>query len=179
MILGQKFYCYTLVILCFSCGLDRKNQRDVTFAVEGQKSSTIPLSFQEKVTNLNLIVPEFTIISFEQKKSHASTAAAGPQNPFEKISVIGASIKAPAKSTAVSRTFKEITDYNAKSKCENSLNDLSEAKSRIEQSIIICEKEFAALLNSAASVTIDSQEKTSWVRLYSDFHSARLIIHNF
>lgn len=179
MIFGQKMVCYAWVILCFSCGLERKNQRDVTFAVEGQKSSTIPLSFQEKVKNLNLIVPEFTIISFEQKKSQAGTASASPQNPFEKISVIGASLKDPSKRSAVSRTFKEITDYNEKSKCETSLNDLAEARYRIEQSIVICEKEFAALLNSAVSVTIDSQEKTNWVRLYSDFHSARFIIHNF
>lgn len=179
------FYSSVLLVYFSACGIVKQNSRNVTYAIEGEKSATIPLVFKEKETNLNLTVPEFTILSFENNKKNAFFSSESPiegtqQNvPFAKISVVPNTISTPNKHTAVTRTLKEILAYNAESKCQDSLNDIAEVKERLVQSIVICEKEFAAMINSSVAIIIDSEQKTNWVKIYSDFQSARLIIHNF
>jgi len=185
MLAYSILYSSVFLVYFSACGIVKQNSRDVTYAIEGQKSATIPLVFKERETNLNLVAPEFTILSFEKNKKNNSHSFNSPSEgshlnlPFDKISVVPTSISTPNKHTAVTRTLKEIQAYNSESKCQASLNDLAEVKEHLVNSIVVCEKEFAAMINSAAALSIDSEQKTNWVKIYSDFQSARLIIHNF
>jgi hypothetical protein len=155
------------------------------FARPGHKSTLPQVIYEEKGPKLTSIIPEFTLINAERSNSGLfghlpQSNDSGPTTePFNAIGVNPRANYEPTKHPRITRSYKDIQDFNNSTRCADQLNDLAEIKSLYPNAILICDKQFAATINNASMITLDSQSYTSWSRSTFEFLSARVIIHNF
>jgi hypothetical protein len=174
-----------LVAFLTGCGNKLNGLKPFEFARPGQKSSLPQVIYEEKSINSRPVLSEFTLINIEKYSSGtfgrlANIDDAGTQpDAFNTIGVNPRASYEPTKHTRVTRSLRDIQDFNTSSSCATQLNDLAEIKSLYPRAILICDKQFAELINNASMITIDSESYTSWSRSTHEFLSARLLIHNF
>ena len=174
-----------LLVALTGCGEKLTSIKPTEFARPGHKATLPQVIYEEKGLKPTNPLPEFTFVNVERDSSGLfghlalTNGAAQRTHPF---STIGVNLNAnyePTKHTRITRSFKDIQDFNSSTRCADQLNDLAEIKSLYPSAILICEKQFASTINNASMITIDSQSYTSWSRRAFEFLSARVIIHNF
>jgi len=186
-VVSLKSLLTTVLVLATvtACGNKLNGLKPFEYARPGQKSSLPRVIYEEKSINSRPVLLEFTLINVEKyssgtfgRLSNADDSGTQP-DAFNTIGVNPRASYEPTKHTRVTRSFREIQDFNTSSSCANQLNDLAEIKSLYPRAILICDKQFAEIINNASMITIDSESYTSWSRSTHEFLSARVIIHNF
>jgi hypothetical protein len=174
-----------VILAITACGQRFNGIKPMEFARPGHKSTLPQVIYEEKGPKQTSTIPEFTLINAERNNSglfgHLSQSndSGPPTEPFNAIGVNPRANYEPTKHTRITRSFKDIQDFNKSTRCADQLNDLAEIKSLYPNAILICDKQFAATINNASMITLDSQSYTSWSRSTFEFLSARVIIHHF
>lgn len=174
-----------VLVALTACGERFSGIKPREFARPGHKSTLPQVIYEEKGPKQTSTIPEFTLINVE--RTNAGLFGHLPQSndigpPTEPFATLGVNPRANyelTKHTRITRSFKDIQDFNKSTRCADQLNDLAEIKSLYPNAILICDKQFAATINHASMITLDSQSYTSWSRSTFEFLSARVIIHNF